>query len=85
MDNFSEQDFIQMLMEVRDRDYDKFMELVLTSLKTYPDFAVEDDAPIENKLTAMKVILNHLEEKEDYEDCVFILDLQKKIEDAKKG
>ena len=85
MDSFNEEEFIQMLIEIREKDYDQFMDLVLASLKTFPEFAVEDDVPVENKITALKTIINHLEEKEDYEDCAFILDLQKKIENGKKG
>ena len=38
-------EFIAKLEELKNRDIDKFMELVLTSLKTFPDLAVEDDAP----------------------------------------
>ena len=84
MDRPDEEDFIALLMEVRDKDYDAFMNLVLKSLKTFPEFAVEDDAPIENKVSALKLVLNHLEEKENYEDCAFVRDLQKRIEDAEK-
>jgi hypothetical protein len=77
-------EFIAKLEELKSRDIDKFMELVLASLKTFPDLAVEDDTPTGNKIQALKVVLKHLEEREDYEDCAFIRDLQKKIEDAEK-
>jgi hypothetical protein len=77
-------DFIAKLEDLKGRDINKFMELVLGSLKTFPDVAVEDSTPITNKIKALKVILNYLEEREDYEDCAFIRDLQKRIEDAEK-
>jgi hypothetical protein len=78
-------EFIAILEEFKDKDLDTFMGLVLFSLKTHPEFAVEDDTPAEDKVKAMKIVLKHFEEREDYEDCAFLLDLQKKIEDAEKG
>ena len=84
MNAFDDQEFIAKLEELKERDIDGFMGLVLFSLKTHPDFAVEDDVPIETKVSAMKKVLKHFEEKEDYEDCAFLRDLQKKIEDAEK-
>jgi hypothetical protein len=84
MEGFNDQEFIAKLEELKERDIDGFMGLVLLSLKTHPDFAVEDDTPIENKVLAMKRVLKYFEEKEDYEDCAFLRDLQKRIEDAEK-
>jgi hypothetical protein len=78
-------EFIALLEELKIKDIDTFMGLVLLSLKTHPEFAVEDDTPVEDKIGAMKRVLKHFEEREDYEDCAFLLDLQKKIEDAEKG
>lgn len=84
MNVFDDQDFIAKLEEIKEKDIDQFMSLVLFSLKTHPDFAVEDDAPAGHKIEAMKKVLKHFEEREDYEDCAFLRDLQKKIEDAEK-
>ena len=81
----SDPEFIAMLEELKDKDIDTFMSLVLISLKTHPEFAVEDDTPTEDKIKAMKIVLKHFEEREDYEDCAFLFDIQKKIEDAEKG
>ena len=78
-------EFIAKLEELKEKDIDGFMQLVLFSLKTHPEFAVEDDTSTEDKVKAMKIVLKHFEEREDYEDCAFLLDLQKKIEDAEKG
>ena len=78
-------EFIAMLEEIKDKDLDAFMNLVLLSLKTHPEFAVEDDTPTEDKIKAMKIVLKHFEEREDYEDCAFLLEIQKRIEDAEKG
>jgi hypothetical protein len=85
MDRLDEEEFVKHLIDLRTNDYDTFIQLVMNSLKTFPEFAVEDDAPTDIKKAALKVILNHLEEKEEYEDCAFVRDLQKKIDDAEKG
>lgn len=84
MKGFSDQEFIARLEELKKKDIDEFMRLVLFSLKTHPDTAVEDDVPVDHKVEAMKKVLKHFEEKEDYEDCAFLRDLQKRIEDAEK-
>ena len=85
MEGFNDREFIALLEEMKDRDMNAFMDAVLLSLKTYPEFAVEDDTPTEDKVRAMKIVLNHFEEREDYEDCAFLLEIQKRIEDAEKG
>lgn len=69
------------MMLLRERDPDGFMKLVLGSLKKYPELAVEDHAPAENKLRALKSMLEHFEQVEDYEDCAFLRDLTKQIKD----
>jgi hypothetical protein len=84
MGELDDQEFIAKLEELKRNDIDAFMELVLFSLKTHEEFAVEDDAPIEHKREALKKIMNHFEGKEEYEDCAFIRDLQKRIDDAEK-
>lgn len=84
MIDLRDEEFIEHLMKLKETDIDQFMNLVLFSLKTHPDFAVEDDAPSDNKIKAMTKVLKHFEEKEDYEDCAFLLSLQKRIEDAEK-
>jgi hypothetical protein len=78
-------EFIERLEQLKTEDIDTFMKLVLLSLKTHPEFAVEDDTPTEDKISAMKIVLKHFEEREEYEDCAFLLDIQKRIEDAEKG
>lgn len=84
MEGFNDQEFIAKLEELKEKDIDGFMSLVLLSLKTHPDTAVEDNVPVEHKVKAMKTVLKHFEEREDYEDCAFLRDLQKRIEDAKE-
>jgi protein-arginine kinase activator protein McsA len=57
---------------------------LLESLKTFPDLAVEDKQPLADKIKALKILMKFFEEREDYEDCAFIRDLQKNIEDAEE-
>jgi hypothetical protein len=84
MDALSNPEFIAKLEKLKETDPDQFMALVLESLKTFPDLAVEDNAPIENKRTALELMRRHFQDREDYEDCAFIRDLQKRINDAEK-
>jgi hypothetical protein len=84
MEGFNDREFIAMLEEMKDKDMNAFMDMVLLSLKTDPEFAVEDDTPIVDKIGAMKKVIKHFEERENYEDCAFLLQLQKRIEDAEK-
>jgi hypothetical protein len=85
MEAFNDPEFIALIEEIKRTDPDKFMDLVLNSLKTFPDYAVEDNVPVETKVNALEIVLKHFETREDYEDCAFIRDLQKRIEDAKEG
>ena len=83
-----DKELLQAMMLLREKDPDGFMQLVLSSLKKFPELAVEDRAPAENKLRALKAMLEHFESIEDYEDCAFIRDLTKQIkaeEDKVRG
>lgn len=79
-----DKDLIQGLLKIRDKDPNAFMELMLRTLKSHPEFAVSDSAPLENKVRALTRLLQHFENMEKYEDCVFIADLKKQIEDGSK-
>lgn len=85
MKGLSDPEFIAQLERLKGQDLEAFMDLVLEALKTFPDLAVEDAAAIEKKKTALKILRDHFERREGYEDCAFIRDLQKKIEDAEEG
>jgi hypothetical protein len=84
MTGLDDPEFIARLEELKETDIDAFMVIVLESLKTFPDLVVEDKQPLADKIKAFKILMKFFEEREDYEDCVFIRDLQKKIEDAEK-
>ena len=72
---------LKVMLELREKDPDAFMDLVLNSLKKYPDLAIEDEAPTGNKLRALQLMLEHYENSENYEDCAFIRDLRQQIKD----
>lgn len=75
---------MESLLQMREQDPNCFMQMVLESLKRFPDLAVHDDQPVQQKISALKKMLNHFERLEQYEDCAFIRDLQKKIADEEK-
>lgn len=78
-------EFVLYLIELRDRDYLGFMELVLESLKSFPDLAIEEPSSLETKHAAMTKVMEYFEGAERYEDCAFLRDLKQKAEDAAQG
>jgi hypothetical protein len=72
------------LLTLREKDPDAFMRLILKTLKTYPELAVQDQAPSERKLRALDRMLDYFIETEEYEECSFIAGLKKRIEDAQE-
>jgi hypothetical protein len=84
MNELRDDELLGRMIELREKDVDGFMQLVLTSLKAFPETAVDDVHPVDDKLGALKILLRYFEEKEDYEDCAFLRDLSKLIEDAEK-
>ncbi len=82
--NPRDEEFLTSLLQIREQDPALFMKLVLESLKRFPDLAIEDDQPAQQKISALKTMLRHFEKEENYEDCAFIRDLQKRIEDEEK-
>ena len=82
--NPQDEKFLASLLEIRERDPDLFMQLVLETLRRFPDLAVSDDNSTENKRRALDTMLKHFEGQEKYEDCAFLRDLKKTIEDEEK-
>jgi hypothetical protein len=74
-------DLLQAMLLLKEKDPEGFMNLVLGALKKYPDLAVVDATPTENKLRALKAMLEHYESIEGYEDCAFLLELTNQIKD----
>lgn len=83
--NLTRAEFLFHLIEIRNDDPDKFMELVLEALKANRDFAINEDSPSQNKLAALSILLNYFEEKEEYLNCAFIMELINSIKEKKHG
>lgn len=67
------------LLKMQEENPDGFMDLVMNVIKQHPDIVVEDDSDPNKKLMALTKIREHYVEKEEYENCVLIRDLEQKI------
>ena len=84
IDPLRDNKLLAAMAKLRQEDTDAFMQLVLSALKTSEQYAIVDDAPIENKIKALDEMLVYFEKAEKFEECVFIRDLKQKIQDEKK-
>ena len=71
---------LNKLEKLKDLDIEAFFELIFKSISKYPDEAVSDPSPKENKIKAMKNIISFFEKKEDFEKCAVLKDILNKIE-----
>ena len=62
-------DLIRKIEELKKKDLDSYYNLVFESIINFPDDAVEDDSPKENKVSALNKLINYFEQKEEYERC----------------
>jgi hypothetical protein len=74
-------ELLKALLKLREQSPDQFMDLVLHSLKKYPELAVEDLAPADHKLRALQSMLEYYEASEKYEDCAFLKEIKDQIKD----
>lgn len=84
MNPLRDDEIIRGLLSLREKDPDAFMKMAVSLLRSYPDVVQEDEAPTEEKTRALSRMLSYLENIESYEDCAFILELKKKLEDGGK-
>jgi hypothetical protein len=75
-------ELVRRLNEMHDENPDDFFDYILGLLKIDEEVAITDRAPVEKKLKALNNLLKNLEGREKYEDCGWIVDLIKKIEDG---
>jgi len=78
-DGVGSEDLIGHLESLKKKDLDAFFELVYQSIVNFPEEAVADTSPIESKMEALKRIIRHFEETEDYEKCVQLKSILDKI------
>lgn len=81
-EGMNREEFLIELIRLKEQDPDAFMQLILEALKRHPELAIADGAPVSNKVRALEKMLKHLEEKEEYEDCAFVRDLNNQIKDG---
>lgn len=79
MINYPDKEFLKKLQDLKKNDPDRFMEIVLDTLKQDEELAITDKTPVENKLTAIATMTKRLEELQRYEDCAFLKKLKEKI------
>jgi hypothetical protein len=84
MKDFHNQKLIEAMAKLKEESYPDFADMVLGCLKEEPDFAVNDTAPVEDKLSALGTLRKYYESVERFEDCAFIAGLEKRITDAEK-
>jgi len=60
------------LYAMSESDPDGFMEEILQVLKSFPEFILSDNAPVENKTNALNRMMKHFENLQRYEDCAFV-------------
>jgi hypothetical protein len=72
------------LLRMQEEEPEGFMDLVMKVIKQHPDIVVEDDSDPKKKLMALTKIREHYVEKEEYENCVLIRDLEQKINGKEK-
>lgn len=68
-DGVGSEDLINHLESLKKKDIDAFFELVFQSIVNFPEDAILDSSPMENKKQALQRIIKHFEETEDYEKC----------------
>mgnify|MGYP003341310030 CR=1 FL=1 len=67
------------MLRLQEEEPEAFMDLVMNVIKQHPDVVVEDDSNPAKKLKALETIREHYADREHYENCVVIRDLEKKI------
>jgi hypothetical protein len=78
-DPFRDENLIRQLMKLRIQDEDRFMDLVYTTLESWPSVIVQDSAETGYKITTLRKLREHYESREDYEKCEFLFNMEKKL------
>lgn len=69
------QDLILELINLRDQDYNKFMDKLYEAITGEFKSILNDDNPIAKKLNSLNTMISHFEDKEEYEKCARIKEL----------
>jgi hypothetical protein len=68
-DGLRSEDLIQKLEDLKNQNLDAFFELVFQSIVNWPEEAVDDKSPVDNKIKALERIIKHFQDLEEYEKC----------------
>lgn len=68
-------DLLIELMELRDENYDKFMEKLFESIFGEFKGVISDEEPVTEKKRALYTMMLHFQGKEEYEKCAKIKQL----------
>lgn len=72
-------ELISALIELKNKDVEGFTNLMLEVLRFDPAQVIADSSPSFKKTGALNKMMEYLETTERYEDCSFVRDLIKRI------
>lgn len=67
------------LLELREKDYDAFINKLYETIVEDIQTAIEDPHDAAEKADALKILIEYYENSEEYERCAKLYDLQRKI------
>lgn len=75
--DINEEEFMKsMLDRLENTGWDDYMNLCYNVIVMFPDQIMNHESNGKNKITSLGKILLHFEEKEDYEKCKKLKDIQ---------
>lgn len=76
MDIRDEEFMKSLLDQLESSNWDQYMNLCYNVIVMFPENIIKYDLNGKNKITSLDKILSHFEEKEDYEKCKKLKDIQ---------
>ena len=73
--DFTPSQVLAELVNLRHTDFDAFMYLLYSALQKELKGAIFDDTPLENKRAALNSMIQYFTDKEEYEKCAVLRDL----------
>lgn len=67
------------LLELREKDYDAFIDKLYETIVKDPQVSIEDDEDNEKKEAALQVLIDYYTKYEEFERCQKLFDIQKAI------
>lgn len=67
------------LLELREKDYDAFIDKLYETIVADDQAALEDPTDVSEKLAAIETLIKYYENAEEYERCGKLYELQKKM------